>query len=147
VSQILEPPNTNSPRTAGDAILEELKPPPNAHALVIGHNTLDTLCGLIRRGCAEAAELRPDDHGPAPDSVEIAVLPDPASLAEASASVKIARRALTGGGRIAIRDATGRYQRELVSLLRAQGFVSVCTRYGSGNVLVLGQRPVLDACA
>jgi hypothetical protein len=132
----------------GDALLEELKPPPNAHALVIGHDTLDTLCGLIRRGCAEAAELRPDERGcPAPDSVELAVLPDPVSLAEASASVKIARRALTGGGRIAIRDATGRYRRELVSLLRAQGFVSVCTRYGRGNVLVLGQRPVLDACA
>lgn len=131
---------------AGDVVLEELEPPPGAHALVIGHRTLETLCSLIRRGCAGGTELRPDEHGaPRPDSAQIAVLPDPASPAEAALSVAIARRALDCGGRIAIRDASGQLWRELVALLRTQGFVAISTRDTSGGALVLGERPIAVA--
>ena len=101
--------SSSVPQGAGDALLDELAPPPGAHALVIGHHTLETLSGLIRCGCAGATELRPDEQGaPRPESVQVALLPDPATPGEAATSVAIARRALDGGGRIGIRDASGR---------------------------------------
>ncbi len=135
--------SSSVPQGAGDALLDELRPPPGAHALVIGHHTLETLCGLIRCGCAGATELRPDEQGaPRPELVQVALLPDPATPGEAATSVAIARRALDGGGRIGIRDASGRNRRALVGLLRAQGFVEISTRYTPEGALVLGKRPI-----
>jgi hypothetical protein len=133
---------------ASETLLEELEPPPGAHALVIGYRTLETLCGLIRRGCAGGTELRPGEPGaPRPDAAQIAVLPDPTSLPEAVVCVAIARRALTNGGRIAIRNADGLHRRELVALLRAQGFVAISTRDTPDGALVLGERPRASARA
>jgi hypothetical protein len=130
------------PDGPGDALLAAVEPPPGARALVIGHRTLETLCGLIRRGCVGAAELRPQEPGAVrPDAAQIAVVPDPASLAEAAVSVAIARRALRGGGRIAIRDRAGRHWRDLAALLLAQGFVAVSTRDTPQGVLVLAEWP------
>ncbi len=129
--------------SASDALLAEVGAPPRGHALVIGHRTLETLCGLIRRGCTGAAELRPGEPGALrPDAAQIAVIPDPASLAEAALCVAIARRALSGGGRIAIRDAAGRHRRELTTLLRTQGFVAVSARDTPHGLLVLGKWPL-----
>jgi hypothetical protein len=127
---------------SGDALVAELEPPTGKHALVIGHHTLETLCSLIRCGCPEATEFRPDEPGACrPPIAQIAVLPDPASLAEATVSVGIARRALAGGGRIAIRDADGLLRLELAALLRAQGFVAISSRHTSEGALVFGELP------
>ena len=126
---------------AGDALLEEVKPPPDARTLIIGHRTLDMLCGLIRRGCAAAIEVRPDEPGaPLIDKAQVAVIPDPASLAEATASVAIAKRALACGGHIAIYDVDGLYRRELTALLRQEGFVAISTRDTPDGALVVGRR-------
>ena len=131
-----------APDGPGDALIGEVEPPPGGHALVIGRRTLETLCGLIRHGCLRATELQPWDPGALrPDEAQLAVLPDPASLAEAEVAVALARRALRGGGRIAIRDAAGRIRRELAALLRAQGFVAVATRDTPQGALVLGEWP------
>lgn len=130
------------PGAPGDALLEDVEPPPGGHALVIGRRTLETLCGLLRRGCLRATELQPwDPAALRPEEAQLAVLPDPASLAEAEAAVAIARRALRGGGRIAIRDTAGRLGRDLAALLRAQGFVAVATRDTPQGALVLGEWP------
>jgi hypothetical protein len=134
--------------SAGDLMLDRLAPLAGVHALVLGHDTLEVLCGLIRRGAAGAIELRPDEHGgPRPDSAQLAVLPDPASVPEAAYFVAIARRALRPGGRIAIRDAGGQRRRELAALLRAQGFVAICTHFTEGDAVVLGERPAAVARA
>jgi hypothetical protein len=142
MSQALAPSLPTPPDGAGDALLEEVDPPPGGHALVIGRRTLETLCGLIRRGCLRGTELQPWDPGaPRPEEAQLAVLPDPASLAEAEVAVAIARRALCGGGRIAIRDTPGRLRRELAALLRTQGFVAIATRDMPQGALVLGEWP------
>lgn len=133
---------------AHDAMLDDLEPLPGTRALVIGRHTLETMCGLIRRGCVGATEIRPGEHaGPAPEPVQVVVLADPASLTEGAAAVAVARRALGCGGRIVIRDTRGLRRRELAALLRTQGFVSVCTHFARDGALILGIRPAPPPCA
>ena len=141
-------PTADAAAPPGAALLDVLDPSPGAHALVIGRATLEMLCGLLRRGCAGAAEWRPDEAGlPTPDCVQLVVLTDPASLHEAATLVAIGRRALRQGGRIAVRDAGGRRSRVLAALLRAQGFVAVSTQDTADGALVFGDCPAPSAHA
>ncbi len=145
MSQTLASRASEPPQWAADALLEELDPPAGAHALVIGRHTLETLCGLIRRGCVGGIERRPgEDTGPTPDAAAIALILSPASVTEVAASVAIARRALAGGGRIAMCDVGALHLRALVALLRAQGFRGIRTRQTPAGLLVLGE---LSDCA
>lgn len=142
MSQTLESRASEPPQWAADALLDELDPPSGAHALVIGQHTLETLCGLIRRGCAGGTERRPDEQaGPRPEPAEIAVLPDPASVTETAVSVAVARRALAAGGRIAICDARGLHRGALAALLHTQGFQGIRTHHTPAGLLVLGELP------
>ncbi len=126
---------------AEDISLENWEPPPAAHALVIGHRTLETLCGLIRRGCAGAVELRPYARvAPPPDTAEVVVLPDPASPDEAAASIAMAWRALSAGGQILVRAPSGR-RREIEALLRRQGFAAISGRETERSATVFARRP------
>ena len=139
--QLLASPAAVPMAQAGDVSLEDFEPPPGARALVIGHRTLETLCGLIRHGCAGAAELRPYDRGgPRPESAEIAVLVDPASRDETVCSIAMAWRALSGGGRILVQDPGGR-RHEMEGLLRRQGFIAISSRETPRGTIVLGRRP------
>ncbi len=146
MSQTLASRASEPPQSAADALLDEIDLPPNAQALVIGQHTLETLCGLIRRGCAGGSERRPDDQaGPRPDCANIAVLSDPVSVTEAAVSVAMARRALAAGGQIAIYDTRGLHHGALVALLHAQGFWRILIRHTPAGSLVLGEvseRPV-----
>ena len=142
MSQSLASRASDPPQRAADALPDELDPPSGAHALVIGQQTLEALCGLIRRGCAGGTERRPGEQaGPRPDSAEIAVLSDPASITEAAVSVAMARRALAAGGRIAICNACGLHRRALVALLHIQGFQGIRTHHTPAGLLILGEFP------
>lgn len=141
MSQSLASPAASPVTQTGDVLLQDLKPPPGAHALVIGHHRLEALCGLIRRGCTGAAELRPHDGGgPRTESAQIVVLVDPASLGEAASLVATAWRALDHGGRILVQDPGGR-RHQIEGLLRAQGFIAISSRETPQGAIMLGRRP------
>ncbi len=141
MSQSLASPTETPMAQAGEVLLEDLEPPPGGRALVIGHHRLDVLCGLIRQGCTQAAELCSHDRGGAgAESAQIVVLIDPASLEEAASLLATAWRALDHGGRILVRDPSGR-RYQLEGLLRAQGFIAISARETPRGTIILGRRP------
>jgi hypothetical protein len=124
-----------------ETLIDALQPPAGASAIVIGHNTLETLCGLLRCGCPSAAEMRPDQPVRSSlEPVQLAVLPDPASPSDAAAAVALAGRAVRAGGQIAVRKPPSVAHALLVRLLTAQGFVGITTRRTSAGALILGRR-------
>jgi len=132
-----------SPVPGGDALFDSLEPLAGVHALVIGPGALEAVCGLIRGGCAAATELPTDSRlALEAGSADAAIVPLLGSLAEAREAVALAGRALAMGGRIVLRDTTGRLSQEVTSLLRAQGFCSVEAYATPEGMVLTAERPM-----
>jgi hypothetical protein len=115
----------------------------NEHALIIGPNALELMCGLIRRGAAEVSLLR---YGVRPEraSVDLAVATEIGSPEQALPVVAHARRALTASGRLIVRttaDSTGRLAKLVAQMLRLNGFSAVRARRAGDRTLVTGVLP------
>ncbi len=122
------------------ALLDCVEPVDDAHVLVIGDATLGMLCGLIRRGCAAAAEAQLHDR-PVAEPAEIVVVPHLRGADCASRAVELARRVLPPGGRIVLRAPTGALARQVGALLRLAGFSAVTARPWGAGVLIRAERP------
>lgn len=131
------------PAEPANALLDELGPVEGLHALIIGASGLDTMCELIRRGCAAAVESSfGDPLWPQAGSADVAVVPNLTSRAEAQDAVARGWRALIMGGRIALRDATGQMRPLLATLLRTNGFCAVRTRLSLTGTIMTAERPL-----
>lgn len=113
------------------SLLDAAGPLGRSHALVIGHDTLDVLCSLIRRGCGAAAEMGFGGRLPA-EPTEIVLVPRIAHLDEAAAAIRLARRTLLPCGRIVLHDSEPRRAATVMRLLRDAGFSGVRSRAGEG---------------
>jgi hypothetical protein len=131
------------PPVPGDPLLDAIGPLPGARVLVIGHGALETMCTLIRRGCAAATELRSGDRlQPDPESVDAVVVPRVGSAAEAGDAIARAARALAPGGHIALRDVTGQLDRPVAALLRVHGFSALRARPTPTGTVISAERPI-----
>lgn len=109
---------------------------------MIGHGALETVCGLIRRGCT-AAELQTGSRvAPEANSAEAVVVPRAATLVEAQAAIAVAARALIMGGRIVVRETSGGLRQPVVALLRLHGFCAIEARPTTEGTLVTAERPI-----
>jgi hypothetical protein len=134
------PPAGVDPDTALLQLAGEVR---NEHALIIGPNSLDLMCALIRRGVADATLLR---QGVRPEraTADLAVATEIASTEQALSVMAHARRALTASGRLILRttaEPTGRLAQRVAETLRLQGFAAVRTRRTGERTLVTGILP------
>jgi len=134
-----------APPTAlgGDPLLDLVGPLAGARVLVIGHGAIETLCALLRRGCAAATEMRPGDClMPEHDSADAVLVPRIASAAAAEDAIMRAARALTQGGHVALRDATSLLRGPIAALLRRHGFSGLRVRATGAGTLIGAERPI-----
>ncbi len=110
------------------ALLDCLDVTDDDHVLLVGDDTLDLMCALLRRGCSAVTEMRPQD-GVRPERVELVVAPGVADIATARHVLALARRALAphgvGRGRLVLRiphSGDHTLSRAVAQALRAEGF-------------------------
>ncbi len=115
------------PDAGTEALLEAAAPLGGAHALVVGHHSIDMLCGLIARGCGAALERTLDSQLPA-EPAELVIMPCADSLEAATTAIAIARRSLLPCGRLLMLDPTGQNAAAIIRLLHAAGFSAVKSR-------------------
>jgi hypothetical protein len=131
------------PAAAGDPLLDTVGPLAGARVLVIGHGSLETMCALIQRGCAAASETRFGDRlSPEPDSVDAVLVPCVTTAAEAGDAIARASRALSMGGRIALRDVGFDLRQTVATLLRVHGFAAMRTRMTRAGTVISAERPI-----
>jgi hypothetical protein len=91
-----------------------------ARALVIATQSLDLICGLLRRGCPTATVIRP---GSKPDAHDYSlVVASQAAGFQPEALVRQIRGALVPGGRLIARVPAGATARSFMRRLRLNGF-------------------------
>jgi hypothetical protein len=114
------------------------------HVLVLGAGGLDTMCALLRRGCAAVAELRLG-RKPEAQSAEMIVAPRIASLAQARQALEQARRALLPTGRVVLRlasDVGDPLALAAARLLKREGFCMLRLRECGGNAVLTAELPL-----
>ncbi len=137
------PPLTSPSGAANDQLLDAVGPIDGARVLVIGHGALETMCALIRRGCTMATEMRGGDRlAPEADLADVVMVPHLESAVEAADAITRARRALTMGGSIALRDVSGGLHQTVAGLLRRAGFSAMRTRITRAGVIIVAERPM-----
>ena len=114
------------PHHAAD-LLDCLELSDDDHVLVIGDDTLDLMCALLRRGCGAVTVMRPHE-GVRPEPVELVVVPAVRDAATAAHALALARRALGAGGRLVLHvphDPGHAVTTDIARVLRAQAFGAV----------------------
>lgn len=142
ISHAIPPALAALPPDAGnDALFAAVGLVDGLHVLVIGGVGLEVLCGLIRRGCTAAAEIPLTDRCTGAEPADIAILPRLTSLAEAASAMVLAARLVLPGGRLVLRDGTGRLARAIAALLPRHGFSAPRRIVDGGQVLLVAERP------
>jgi hypothetical protein len=126
---------------SGDPILEHLGDLTGTDVVVIGAGAIDTMCALIRAGCATVTETTVTDRCHA-NSAEIAVVPHVAATDDALRAIGLAFRALLPGGRIVMCDPTGSVSGAITAALGAKGFSAVRVRITDHGHFVHAERPI-----
>jgi hypothetical protein len=96
----------------------------NARALIVAEHGLDLMCGLIRRGCAAATELRPGDK-PDAANYNVVFVPQVAALPSFDHVIRLALRSLAPNGRLVLGLQNGREALALARRLRLNGFAAL----------------------
>lgn len=127
-------------RTAHDAELLDLaEPAQDARVVLIGPESVELLCELIRRGRLDAATVQ-FAACPEAGAADIAlVVPSIASFECANAALAQVRRALAPLGRLALRlaaDPTGSLVRAVHRALLLHGFSAIRLRRSAGRTLL-----------
>jgi hypothetical protein len=113
------------------------------HVLLVGEDTLDLMCALLRRGCGAVTVLRPNDpvH---PEPADLAILPRLETLAQATQALTLARRALGGSGRVVAQIADAGDElliRGVQRLLRGLAFSRVRLVRQDGGARIEAEMP------
>jgi hypothetical protein len=109
--------------------------------LVIGNATLEIICGLIRRGCAAATEIRLRDRPAGTEPADIAILPRLRTLEEAACGIALAAKLVLPGGRLVLRDGSGRLASAIAAVLPQHGFSAPRRIADAGGVVLVADRP------
>ena len=124
-----------SARTA--ALVEALGAATRTHVLVIGDDTLDLVCGLIRAGCPGVSAMHTRDRlAGITETVVIARTPRPADIV---VGIEHAAHVLTPSGQVFVEIGvapTDSLVRVIVRWLQRQGFGAIHTRDTAGGVVV-----------
>jgi hypothetical protein len=126
-------------------------PSPESRISLIGPNTLELLCALLRRGSTDVSATRVSDWAQAA-TADVAVIAHVASPDCLERTVAHARRVLTPLGTIAIYLAShpaGVLSQQAGRLLLLHGFSSVRTYDHAGDTLIRAELPLHGrlACA
>ena len=113
-----------SPLSHDAAMLQGIGDPAGDRVVIIGHDTLDLMCAVIRQGAAEVTLLRLRER-PEAHEADLAILVGLCSAQEASCAIMQARRALAPTGRIVAGASSTQLTREIAATLRTQGFSAV----------------------
>ncbi len=118
---------------------------------LIGPNTLELLCVLLRRGSADVSAMRVCDRPPA-GTADIAIIPHVASPDCIKRAIAHARRVLAPLGTIAIHlaaDPAGELSQQAGQLLLLHGFNPIRIYDYSGETLIRAELPLHGrlACA
>lgn len=127
--------------SAVDAMLDVAEPLQDTHALVIGHETTETVRGLIGRGCGVTTEMTIGGRLPT-NGAEIVLVPRIGSLDEARIALALARRALLPCGRIVMHDPDSLLAAPIVRLLRTTGFSAIRARVSPLGTIVTADWPM-----
>ncbi len=120
-------------------LLDCVGPFEDEHVLVIG-DALEVMCGLIRRGCAAAAEVSLHERA-VTEPADIAVVPRLDTPELAARAVTLARRALAPFGRIILRDRCETLARQAAAMLRREDFSAIRVRVTAQATLVTAECP------
>lgn len=142
---------SHQPSAGEAALLTIADPRPESRVSLIGPNTLELLCALLRHGSIDVSATRVCDRlhaGPA-DVAVIAHLLSPDCLERAIAH---ARRVLVPLGTVAIHlaaDATDELSKQAGRLLVLHGFIRIRVFDHDGETLIRGELPPhgILACA
>lgn len=141
----------HQPSAADAALLAFADPALDSRISLVGPNTLELLCALLRRGSTDVSATRVSDWPPA-STADVAVIPHVASPECLERSIAHARRALAPSGTIAIhlgaRPADALSQQAGRSLL-LHGFAAIRMIDFSGDTLIRAELPLRGgfACA
>lgn len=127
--------------SAVDAMLDVAEPLQDTRVLVIGHETIEALCGLIGRGCNAATEMAIGGRLPT-ERTEIVLVPRIGSLDEARMALALARRVLLPCGRIVMHDTDTLLAAPVVRLLRSKGFSAIRARVSPHGTIVSADWPM-----
>ncbi len=129
------------PDAADDALFAAVGAVEGLHVLVIGGASLDILCGLIRRGCTAAAEISLTSRHVGADPADVVILSRMSSLTEAAGAMVLAARLVLPGGRLVLRDSTGRLAGAIAAILPQHGFSAPRRIADGAGVLLVAERP------
>ena len=132
------------------ALLAMADPSPDSRISLIGPNTLELLCALLRRGSADVCATRLCDW-PKAATADVAIIPGVRSPDHLTRSVAHARRILVPFGTVAIHvDASvGALIRQASQLLLLHGFNGFRKAGCAGGTLIRAELPLHGglACA
>jgi hypothetical protein len=115
------PPLPDTPDDDGlDPLLRLAGEPRTTRTLVIAAQSLDLICGLLRRGCPTATAIRPGSKPDAHDYPLVVVAP--ACGFPPEGLVRQIRDALAPGGRLIARVPAGAMARSFIRRLHLNGF-------------------------
>lgn len=133
------------------ALLTIADPSPDSRISLIGQNTLELLCALLRRGSIDVSAMRVSDRPPAA-TADLAVIAHVASPDCLERTIAHARRILAPLGTIAIHLAAhpaDPLSQQAGRSLLLHGFSSIRTFEYAGETLVRAELPLYGrlACA
>lgn len=133
------------------ALLEMADPSLDSRISLIGPNTLELLCALLRRGCADVCATRVCDW-PQAGTADVAIIPGASSPDHLKRSIAHARRVLAPLGTIALHLAASpadALTRQASQLLLLHGFTGLRRTGFPGGTLIRAELPLHGglACA
>jgi hypothetical protein len=111
--------------------------------LVVGADSLDAMCGLIRNGASQVTALRHADR-PEAGSVDLVIVPHVDSIEDAETVLATARRALAPFGRIVLMLTAAhadRLARRIARILPDHALSLVRARRVGAWTLITAERP------
>jgi hypothetical protein len=117
------------------------------HVLIIGRDNHGLIDALACRGAAEVVLLGPRAR-PEPESVDLVLVCEVGSLDYAHRAIALARHALAGTGRIALRitpDAGDDAAPGVCRILRDSGFCSIDARHRPDGTIACAELPLFGS--
>ena len=130
------------------ALLAMADPGPDSRISLIGPNTLELLCALLRRGSAEVCATRICDW-PTAGTADVGIIPGIRSPGHLTRSIAHARRVLAPLGTVALHlDAPAKMlDRQAIQLLLLHGFTGLRKAGHAGGTLIRAGLPLHGSLA